>query len=237
MSDGPLVEFRDVEKQYQALRPLRLADLRVEPAAVVSIAGIDAPGAEVLVNLMTAAVAPDRGEVRLFGRSTNDIGDYESWLSMLDGLGLLTERAVLLDHCTVAQNLALPLTLQIEPIAPAVLPAVQALALEIGLDAAVLDHRVRDAGPEVVQRVRLGRAVALNPRLVVAEHPSATLPREAVSAFARDLARVVAGRRAALLSISADREFTKALGGLALSHDPKTGALARPGFLARLGLG
>ena len=204
---------------------------------MVSIAGIDAPGAEVLVNLMTAAVAPDRGEVRLFGRSTNDIGDYESWLSMLDGLGLLTERAVLLDHCTVAQNLALPLTLQIEPIAPAVLPAVQALALEIGLDAAVLDHRVRNAGPEVVQRVRLGRAVALNPRLVVAEHPSATLPREAVSAFARDLARVVAGRRAALLSISADREFTKALGGLALSHDPKTGALARPGFLARLGLG
>ena len=237
MNEGPLVEFRDVEKQYQALRPLRLADLRVEPAAVVSIAGIDAPGAEVLVNLMTAAVAPDRGEVRLFGRSTNDIGDYESWLSMLDGLGLLTERAVLLDHCTVAQNLALPLTLQIEPIAPAVLPAVQALALEIGLDAAVLDHRVRDAAPEVVQRVRLGRAVALNPRLVVAEHPSATLPREAVSAFARDLARVVAGRRAALLSISADREFTKALGGLALSHDPKTGALARPGFLARLGLG
>ena len=237
MSEGPLVEFRDVEKQYQALRPLRLADLRVEPAAVVSIAGIDAPGAEVLVNLMTAAVAPDRGEVRLFGRSTNDIGDYESWLSMLDGLGLLTERAVLLDHCTVAQNLALPLTLQIEPIAPAVLPAVHALAVEIGLDLAVLDHRVRDAAPEVVQRVRLGRAVALNPRLVVAEHPSATLPREAVSAFARDLARVVAGRRAALLSISADREFTKALGGLALSHDPKTGALSRPGFLARLGLG
>ena len=91
--------------------------------------------------------------------------------------------------------------------------------------------------PEVVQRVRLGRAVALNPRLVVAEHPSAVLPRDTVTAFARDLARVVAGRKAALLSISADREFTKALGGLALTLDPKTGALSRPGLLARLGLG
>ncbi|MFN7979863.1 MAG: hypothetical protein U0P30_17145 [Vicinamibacterales bacterium] len=237
MSGTALVTFAAVEKQYQALRPLRLADLRVEPGAVVSIAGIDAPGAEVLVNLMTAAVAPDAGEVRLFGRSTADIGDYESWLAMLDGLGLLTERAVLLDHCTVAQNLALPLTLQIEPIAPDVLPAVQALAGEIGLDRGVLDQRVRDAAPEVVQRVRLGRAVALNPRLVVAEHPSATLPREAVPAFARDLARVVAGRQAALLSICADREFTKALGGLALTLDPKTGTLSRPGLLARLGLG
>ena len=65
--------------------------------------------------------------------------------------------------------------------------------------------------------------------------PEWEMPRAV--AFARDLARVVAGRRPALLSISADREFTKALGGLALSHDPKTGALSRPGFLARLGLG
>lgn len=237
MSDTALVAFARVEKQYQALRPLRLADLRVEPGAVVSIDGIDAPGAEVLVNLMTAAVAPDTGEVRLFGRSTAEIGDYDSWLAMLDGLGLLTERAVLLDQCTVAQNLALPLTLQIEPIAPEFMPAVQALADEIGLDRGVLDQRVRDAAPEVVQRVRLGRAVALNPRLVVAEHPSAVLPRDTVAAFARDLARVVAGRGAALLSISADREFTKALGGLALTLDPRTGALAKPGLLARLGLG
>lgn len=237
MSDTALVTFARVEKQYQALRPLRLADLRVEPGAMVSIDGIDAPGAEVLVNLMTAAVAPDAGEVRLFGRSTAEIGDYDSWLAMLDGLGLLTERAVLLDQCTVAQNLALPLTLQIEPIATECLPAVQALADEIGLARGVLDQRVRDAAPEVVQRVRLGRAVALNPRLVVAEHPSAMLPRNTVAAFARDLARVVAGRGAALLSISADREFTKALGGLALTLDPRTGALAKPGLLARLGLG
>lgn len=237
MSGTALVAFSGVEKQYQALRPLRLADLRVEPGAVVSISGIDAAGAEVLVNLMTAAVAPDAGEVRLFGRSTADIGDYESWLAMLDGLGLLTERAVLLDQCTVAQNLALPLTLQIEPIAAEVLPAVHALAAEIGLDRDVLDHRVRDATPEVVQRVRLGRAVALNPRLVVAEHPSAALPRDAVPAFARDLARVMAGRQAALLSICADREFTKALGGLALTLDPKSGALSKPGLLARFGLG
>lgn len=237
MSATALVTFARVEKQYQALRPLRLADLRVEPGAVVSLAGIDAPAAEVLVNLMTAAVTPDSGEVRLFGRSTAEIGDYDSWLAMLDGLGLLTERAVLLEQCTVAQNLALPLTLEIEPIAAAVRPAVEALADEIGLERAVLDRRVRDAAPEVVQRVRLGRAVALNPRLVVAEHPSAALPREAVPAFARDLARVVAGRQAALLSISADREFTKALGGLALTLDPKTGALSRPGLLTRLGLG
>ncbi len=52
-----------------------------------------------------------------------------------------------------------------------------------------------------------------------------------------DVAPLAASYDGSLLSISADREFTKALGGLALTLDPKTGALSRPGLLTRLGLG
>lgn len=236
--DAPaLVEFRGVVKQHQALRPLRLTDLKVHPGAIVSIAGIDAPGAEALVLLLTAAMRPDEGEVRLFGRSTADIADYDAWLAMLDGLGLLTDRAVLLDQCTVAQNLALPLTIHIDPIAAEFRPQVEALATEVGLAPEVIERPVGAADPETLQRLRLGRALALDPRLVVAEHPSASLPREAVAGFARDLARIVAARGAALLAISADRDFTRALGGTALVLDPSTGVLSRPGLLARLGLG
>lgn len=237
MSDAALVEFSGVVKDYQALRPLRLAHLRVAPRDIVSVSGIDAHGAEVLVHLMTAAVRPDAGTVRLFGRSTADIDDYEGWLAMLDGLGLVTERAVLLAQCSVAQNLALPLTLEIDPVRPDVVPVVRQLAEEVGLAPDVLDVPVGAAAPDIVQRVRLGRALALGPRLIVAEHPSASLPRESVAAFARDLARIVAAREAALLAISADRDFTRALGGTRLVLDPKTGTLAGPGLLERLGLG
>ena len=81
---------------------------------------------------------------------------------------------------------------------------------------------------------RLGHG---HPRLIVAEHPSASLPRPGVEAFARDLARVVTTRQAALLAVSADREFIRALGGQALTLDPKTGTMSKPGLLARLGLG
>lgn len=237
MSAAPLVEFAGVVKAYQGLRPLRLADLRVGPGSIVSVGGIDALAAEVLVNLMTAAVRPDAGDVRLFGTSTAAIDDYESWLRMLDGLGLLTERAVLLGQCTVAQNLALPLTIAIDPIAPDVVPRVRALAGEVGIADAHLDRRVHEAPADVVQRVRLGRALALEPRLLVAEHPSASLPRDAVTPFARDLAAIAARRGLGVLAISADREFVRALGGAALVLDPASGVLARPGLLARLGLG
>jgi ABC-type transporter Mla maintaining outer membrane lipid asymmetry ATPase subunit MlaF len=232
-----LVELAGVVKDYQALRPLRIVDLRVTRGAVVSVSGPDALAAEVLVNLMTAAMRPDSGSVRLFGRSTESIDDYEGWLAMLDGLGLLTERAVLLDQCSIAQNLALPLTLEIEPIRADVLPQVEALADEVGIPREAIGQPVGGADPTVLQRLRLARALALDPRLVVAEHPTASLPRASVPGFARDLARIVAKRGAGLLAISVDREFVRALGGTALTHDPSTGVLTRPGLLARLGLG
>ena len=232
-----LVEFVGVVKDYQSLRPLRIAEFRMRAGAVVSIAGIDALGAEVLVNLMTAAMQPDVGAIRLFGHATDAIVDYDGWLQMLDGLGLLTTRAVLLQQCTVAQNLALPLTIEIDPIRPEVLPQVRALAAEVGIEPDALDTLVGRAEPTVVQRVRLGRALALGPRLIVAEHPSAPLPREAVVGFARDLAAIASRRGLGLLAVSADREFTRALGGTSVTLNPTTGALSTPGLLTRLGLG
>jgi ABC-type lipoprotein export system ATPase subunit len=232
-----LVELVGVVKHHLGLRPVRIADLRVGGGAIVSIDGLDAQGAEVLVHLITAALRPDEGEVRLFGRSTGDIPDYDAWLAMLDGLGLVTDRAVLLDRCSVAQNLALPLTIEIDPIRAEMRPRVDALAAEVGIAGAALDTIVGAADPETVQRVRLGRALALGPRLLLAEHPSASLPRPAVAGFARDLARIATARGVSLVAISADREFVKALGGTTLTLDPTSGALARRGLLARLGLG
>ena len=237
MSDGPpLLELTGVVKDYQALRPLRLQSLRVVAGSIVSLSGIDAAGAEVLVNLITAATRPDAGAVRLFGAATAAIDDYEGWLQMLDGLGLLTERAVLLGQCTVAQNVALPFTLEIDPIRADVRPQVQALAAEVGIAPAHSTAGWR-APPAVVQRVRLARALALGPRLLIAEHPSAPLPREAVVPFARDLAAIAASRGLGLLAVSADEDFVRALGGTALTLDPATGVLTRPGLLARFGLG
>ncbi|MEZ5291812.1 MAG: hypothetical protein R2745_12060 [Vicinamibacterales bacterium] len=232
----PLLAFDGVVKHHQALRPLRLARLHVAAGAVISLSGLDALAAEVLVNLLTAASRPDEGDVRLFGRSTAAIDDEASWLAMLDRLGLVTERAVLLAQCTVAQNLALPLTIQIDPLAPDVRGRVEALAAEVGIRADALDMPVGAAGPGLVQRVRLGRAVALDPSLIVAEHPSASLPRGEVAPFARDLARLVTARGAALLAVSADREFSAALGGTALRLNPATGEVSRGGLLERLGL-
>ncbi len=82
----------------------------------VALAGIDAGGAEVMLNLVTGASLPDEGEVRVFGRRTADVSDGDEWLASLDCFGIVSERAVLLEGATLTQNLALPFTLEIDPV-------------------------------------------------------------------------------------------------------------------------
>jgi ABC-type sugar transport system ATPase subunit len=227
MNDA-LVTIERLTKNYQALRPLRIQSLQLRRAGVVSLLGLDAQAAEMLVGLLTGAVLPDEGDIHLFGRSTRAVVDSESWLEMLDDVGIVTERAVLIGEFSVAQNIALPFTLQVDPIADEVRPQVHRLAAEVGLAPADLAHPVGRSAPDVVARVRLARALALEPIVLVLEHPTASLPRDNVKALARVVAAVAAERQLSVLAITGDEVFAAALGGEMLTHEPATGAFKRP---------
>jgi predicted ABC-type transport system involved in lysophospholipase L1 biosynthesis ATPase subunit len=229
-----LVSVRDLTKNYQALRPLRVDLLEVRRAAIVTVTGFDAQAAEMLVALLTGAVLPDQGEVHLFGKSTRDVQDSDAWLAMLDNVGIVTDRAVLIGQFSVEQNIAIPFTLQVDPLTDEIRSRVRQLAEEVGLGADELSRPVGQSPPQVVARVHLARALALGPALLIAEHPSATLPRESVTAYARELARVTRARKMALLAITADRAFSNALGGQILTHEPATGALRTPSAWRRI---
>jgi len=229
-----LLDIRGLVKDYQGLRPLRVRELTVQRGRVISLAGFDALAAEMLVHLVTGAALPDEGDVTLFGTNTRHIPDAGAWLRSLDGLGLVSGRAVLVDMLTVLQNVAMPLTLDVDPIDPALKPQVEALAREAGIDQAAWDRALGRADAETNLRVRLARAVAASPVLVIAEHPSATLPREAVGRVAADVARIVRARGAALVTLTADAEWAGALGGDVLTLSPATGGLAPGGsFMER----
>ena len=112
---GIVLELSDVSKDYRGLRPLRIASLELRAGEHIAIIGLDQTTAEVFVNLVTGATLPDRGDVRLFGRSTASITDSADWLAVVDRFGIVSPRAVLLESLTVVQNLAMPFTLDIEP--------------------------------------------------------------------------------------------------------------------------
>jgi ABC-type transporter Mla maintaining outer membrane lipid asymmetry ATPase subunit MlaF len=224
MSDA-LVTVQKLTKQYQALRPLRIEALSLPRAGIVSLLGLDAQAAEMFVGLLTGAVLPDEGDISLFGKSTRDVPDSDAWLEMLDDLGIVTDRAVLIAQFSVEQNIAIPFTLQVDPIAEETRPRVVRLAAEVGLASSDLGRPVAQAPPAVVARVRLARALALDPIVLLLEHPTASLPRDQVELFAEDIARVARDRQLSVLAMTADEAFAGALGGQVLTHEPATGAL------------
>ena len=176
MAEGNLViELRAVSKDYRGLRPLRIERLEISVGQAVAILGCDQTTAEVLVSLITGAITPDAGEVIVFGQSTRDIVDAEAWLEGLDQFGILSERAVLLDQLTAEQNLAVPFSLELDDMAEDLRSRVRHLAEEVGLDDNELKASVATLGAAARQRVRLGRALALRPRVLLAEHPNASL--------------------------------------------------------------
>ena len=224
MSDW-LLELRQVRKDYGALRPLRLRELQVPSGASVALLGLDAPAAEVFVNLVTGATLPDDGEVRVFGFDTAAISDGEEWLRTLDRFGILSDRAVLLDDLTVAQNLAMTITLAIDPIPADVLRRVEALASDAGLGPDLIERKVATLTPSARLRVRLGRAVALGPDLLLLEHPTATLGRDDVEGFAVDLRRLSAERALTMVAVTADTAFASAMTSEVFRLQPSTGDL------------
>ena len=231
---SPLLEITGLTKAHQALRPLRIAQLIVNPGDVMSIGGIDAAAAETLVHLITGATLPDEGDVRLFGVNTREIADGDAWLKSLDGVGMVTSRGVLIGSFSVLQNVAISYTLEIDPIDPRVMPHALELAQSVGIDAAAFDLPAGKVPQEVQMRIHLARSLALGAKLLIAEHPSAALPRDTVAAFGADLSRAARSRGLALVAITADDVLAKAIGGARLELAAATGELRAPGLLKKL---
>jgi putative ABC transport system ATP-binding protein len=228
------IEIRDVQKDYHALRPLRVRALDVRESESVALLGFDRAAAEVLVNLITAATVPDAGEVRVFGRPTVAIQDPASWLTSLDCFGILSERALVLDNMTVEENLTLPLTMALHEVDDAMRAKVEAIAEEVGIPRAAMGRPVAALSSSERLRLRLGRALGPDPRIILSEHPNALLEPADAAAFAADYARIIATRRLASVVLTADSAFAAAVAPRILTLQPATGELKRLSAWRRL---
>jgi predicted ABC-type transport system involved in lysophospholipase L1 biosynthesis ATPase subunit len=229
-----LLEIRGLVKDYQGLRPLRIRELTVAPGTIMSIAGLDALAAETFVHLVTGATLPDEGEVIMFGQDTRAITDGEAWLKSLDRVGMVTARGILIGAFSVLQNIAMSFTLDVDPVDPRVVPQAGALARDVGIDPGLFDLPAGKVAPDIQMRVHLARALALGAKLLIAEHPSAALPRGSVAAFGADLAKAAQSRGLGLIAVTADDALAKAIGGQRLELVPATGELRAPGLLKKL---
>lgn len=220
-----VVDVTALVKDYRGLRPLRLQRLSLAVGDHVALLGMDEPSAEMLTTLLTGAVAPDSGSISILGTATADLANTDEWLTLVERIGLVSDRAALLEMFTVIQNLALPFTLDVDPVPADVRTQATALATEVGLPEATWDQPVAALDGGLKTRVRLGRALSLDPRLLVLEHPTALVDRPAVPQLARDIQGVARRRQLTTLTLTADGDFAEASGARVLQWDAARGTL------------
>jgi ABC-type lipoprotein export system ATPase subunit len=220
-----LVALSGIVKDYRALRPLRIQALELHAGERVALLGFDQASAEVLVNMIAGATLPDSGTVHALGRSTHEITDGAAWLQALDNFGIVSERAVLLEALTVEQNLAISVTLDLHDLPSEIRVRVLALATEVGLAPTDLTKPTASLSTLDRLRLRLGRAIAVDPQVVMAEHPNAALRPDEQRPFIETLVRVADARQLALLVLTADASFAAAVAQRVLTLNPATGQL------------
>jgi predicted ABC-type transport system involved in lysophospholipase L1 biosynthesis ATPase subunit len=228
-ASAAVLELDGVSKDYRGLRPLRIQALRVARGDRIALVGVDRVSAEVLVDLVTGATLPDAGQVTVFGRRTADIADARDWLALIDRFGIVSQRAVLLEALTTAQNLAIPFTLDIEPLGGDARTRAEAMAREVGLAEGLWDRAVGALGEDAKARIRVARALALDPHVLLLEHVSAPLAPADAIALGETIHASAARRGLALVAATADEAFARALGARLLRWEPASGRLRERG--------
>ena len=222
---APIIQIAGLRKQFGGLRPLRINALSVAAGDRIMLHGLDAEAAEMLMLLITGASLPDEGTVAIAGRDTRDIQTDTEWLASLDVFGMVTTRAALMDSVALEANMALPFTLSIDPMPPEVRQAVESLAAEVELPVDLLPAPVHKLGEAERARVHLARALALNPQVLLLEHPTAKLSPEEAASFGRLLPAIGARRNLGWLAVSEDDAFAVEAGGRRYRLAPGSGEL------------
>jgi len=175
--DMPIVEAISVTKTYQlgdtAVNALDGVDLAIAKGDFLALTGPSGSGKTTLLNLIGCLDLPTTGEVRIDGTSTAALG--EAVLDQLRGrtFGMIFQSFNLIPVLNVHENVALPLHLHdvsADERRARVTRAIAAVGLA-PFAASLPDHL--SGGQR--QRVAIARALVTEPRLILADEPTASL--------------------------------------------------------------
>lgn len=150
--------------------------LTVKKGEFISIRGKSGSGKTTLLKIIGMLEQPDQGEVKILGKSVHTLSDDEKSEMRLQNIGFIFQFFNLIPSLTVLENIELPLAL-----AGAKKQERQKRALELleyfGLTS--LSSRFPDtlSGGEK-QRIAIIRALANNPKIILADEPTSSIDDE-----------------------------------------------------------
>ena len=172
-----MIRLKDITKTYPTLHGglpvLKGVNLHVREGEFAAILGPSGSGKSTLLHVLGMIHEPSGGEVWIDGVNTTSLSDHER--SRLRGrlLGFVFQSFHLIDRLTIVENAALPLFYQ------GATPAERRARAEECLRKVGLGHRLGHYPSQLSggesQRTAIARALAANPRVILADEPTGNL--------------------------------------------------------------
>lgn len=175
-----LVTVEGVKKDYTlgktTIHALRGVDFTVETGEFLSIVGPSGCGKTTLLNLIGCIDTPTAGKITFEGTDVAGLNDNQEADMRLHKIGFIFQSFNLIPVLTVTENVEFPMILTGTP------KGQRRRRAEELLEAVELSEYARHKPDELSggqrQRVAIARALVHNPRLVIADEPTANLDSE-----------------------------------------------------------
>jgi len=202
-----MLELIDVVKRYRSgeedVHALDGVSLTLRRGEMLALEGPSGSGKTTLLLLAAGALAPDSGAVLFHGRDLAGMGEREAARYRLSEVGLIAQNSHLMPRVSAVENAATKLLLGNVKLAQARAAAQHWLA-RVGMAERAGRTPEELSGGER-QRVAVARALVGEPKLILADEPTANLDSER-SAELVALLSELAGEGRAVLLVTHDQE-------------------------------
>ena len=174
---APVLDLRGVRRMFKTggaeIAVLNGIDLVLAPGEVVALVGPSGAGKSTLLHIAGLLERPDGGAVLIGGRDCAGLSDQERTLLRRSSLGFVYQFHHLLPEFSALENVMLPQMIAGVPRSRARLQAAALLA-GVGL-APRVGHRPGQLSGGEQQRVAIVRALANDPKILLADEPTGNL--------------------------------------------------------------
>lgn len=170
-----MIELENAAYSYGGGELLSELSLRLQPGSFHFLTGPSGSGKTTLLKLCYGALIPTAGDVRLFDADVRTL-DRDGIALARRRIGVVHQDCQFLDHLTLADNIALPLTVSgrdtINEVAN-----LRELTNWVGLKSRA-DARPPELSGGERQRAALARAVIMSPDVILADEPTGNVDWE-----------------------------------------------------------